>query len=60
MMPKVDGINIVFTDKSINESVGDGVQIVNGVLSLRQAQIGHLNSLTLPQKPLRITAVTSD
>lgn len=57
MMPSVKGLMIHFTDKDLYAGVGDGATINAGTLLLNKDWIESGKSLTLPQAPLRITAI---
>lgn len=59
MMPDVDGITIQFKDKTLSETLSNDIVIQNGVLTIQGSKLPTLNELTLPQLPLRITAITS-
>ncbi|MGB3727546.1 MAG: DUF2987 domain-containing protein [Glaciecola sp.] len=58
MMPKVDGLNIVFAEK-LNTTLNSGQVIENGKLFLSANDINALSTLDLPLSPLRITANTT-
>jgi hypothetical protein len=59
IMPDVDGITIQFKDKTLTETLSNDIVIQNGVLTIQGSKLATLNELTLPQLPLRITAITS-
>ena len=59
MMPSVKGLMIQFDDKNLDFITPQGVQINNGVLHLEQDWIDDSKGLTLPQEPLRVTAMAS-
>lgn len=59
MMPSVKGLMIQFEDKNLDFVTPQGVQINNGVLQLEQEWINEAKGLTLPQAPLRVTAMAS-
>lgn len=59
MMPKVSGISILFEDKSLQQQLASGLVIENGVLSIGLKEIEGLSQISLPEKPLRITAMTT-
>ena len=59
MMPSVKGLMIQFDDKNLDFITPQGVQINNGVLHLEQDWINDAKGLTLPQEPLRVTAMAS-
>ncbi|MFZ8201732.1 DUF2987 domain-containing protein [Alteromonas portus] len=59
MMPSVKGLMIQFDDKNLDFVTPQGVQINNGVLHLEQSWIDDAKGLTLPQAPLRVTAMAS-
>lgn len=59
MMPDVEGIKLVFSDNA-NHTLENGLMINNGVLTLKTQELEQLKTLSLPNKPLRITAVTSE
>ena len=58
MMPQVTGLQIHFSDESLSQPIADDVSIVAGVLRIDSQQIKGLTELSLPEKPLRITALT--
>lgn len=59
IMPDVDGITIQFKDKTLTETLSNDIVIQNGILTIQGSKLATLNELTLPQLPLRITAITS-
>ena len=59
MMPQVTGLQIQFADASLSQPVLDDVSIIMGILRLPSGTIADINTLQLPVKPLRITALTS-
>lgn len=59
MMPKVDGLTFQFTNKSLNHVLDNGMRIEQGLLVLDANKISALKQITLPFKPLRITAKTT-
>jgi len=59
MMPKVTGIKLYFEDKTLTQKLADKVSIENGQLSLSAENITAVDSLSLAEAPLRITAITS-
>lgn len=60
LMPSVEGLNIYFKDQTINQDMQNGLNIVNGVLNVKQNQFADFSGLTLPSLPLRITAHTAE
>jgi hypothetical protein len=60
MMPDVDGITIQFNDKSLNSTLPNGIEILDGTLTIKGNKLATLNVLILPELPLRITATTSN
>lgn len=59
LMPQVSGLQMRFADETLNHSVNQYVSIVQGVLRISSQQLNELNTINLPQAPLRITALTS-
>ncbi|APE05247.1 hypothetical protein BM528_05170 [Alteromonas sp. RW2A1] len=59
MMPTVKGLMIQFRDENLDHTTPQGVTINNGVLHLEQEWISEARGLSLPQAPLRITAMAS-
>ena len=59
MMPMVKGLMIQFKDENLDHTTPQGVTINNGVLHLEQEWISEARGLSLPQAPLRITAMAS-
>ncbi|AUC88396.1 MULTISPECIES: DUF2987 domain-containing protein [Alteromonas] len=59
MMPTVKGLMIQFKDENLDHTTPQGVTINNGVLHLEQEWISEARGLSLPQAPLRITAMAS-
>lgn len=59
MMPTVKGLMIQFKDENLDHTTPQGVNINNGVLHLEQEWISEARGLSLPQAPLRITAMAS-
>ena len=59
MMPTVTGLSIHFEDENLTQTFNTGEQIRSGMLSLNEEKLAKISSLTLPAKPLRITAVAS-
>lgn len=59
MMPKVNGLTIQFSDKNLSAIVSNNIEINKGLLLIKAEDFDALTELTLPQKPLRITATTS-
>ena len=58
MMPSVTGITLVFPSSLEDQSLDNGLQIVEGNLFLNESAIESLNTLNLPVAPSRIIAVT--
>ena len=59
MMPSVKGLMVQFEDKFLDFTTPQGVTINNGILQLDEAWINDAKGLTLPEAPLRITAMAS-
>lgn len=59
MMPTVKGLMIQFKNENLDHTTPQGVTINNGVLHLEQEWISEARGLSLPQAPLRITAMAS-
>lgn len=59
MMPTVKGLMIQFKDENLDHTTPQGVTINNGVLHLEQEWISEARGVSLPQAPLRITAMAS-
>lgn len=59
MMPTVKGLMIQFKDENLDHTTPQGLTINNGVLHLEQEWISEARGLSLPQAPLRITAMAS-
>ncbi|NMH61042.1 DUF2987 domain-containing protein [Alteromonas ponticola] len=59
MMPSVQGLTIQFDDPSLDHIVKEGAHIQNGMLRLDKQWLSQSKGLTLPEKPLRITAIAS-
>jgi hypothetical protein len=59
LMPTVKGLMIHFEDKDLDYITPEGVTITNGVLHIEQEWISEAKGLSLPQAPLRITAMAS-
>ena len=59
IMPQVSGLQIRFADETLNYSINNQVSIVQGVLRITSQQLNELNTINLPEPPLRITALTS-
>lgn len=59
LMPSVTGLTIHFTDPQLNVSVDHGLHIEQGKLALSKNWLANNKGLTLPVKPLRITANVS-
>lgn len=59
MMPTVQGLMIQFKDENLDHTTPQGVTINNGVLHLEQEWISEARGVSLPQAPLRITAMAS-
>ncbi|MFT6951595.1 MAG: hypothetical protein ACJAUL_002745 [Paraglaciecola sp.] len=59
LMPTVQGITVHFSDHQLNYDIdiGDQLKITAGKLDLSQEWIANNQGLTLPVKPLRITAI---
>lgn len=57
MMPDVIGLKFHFDDHTLNESIAPNVSIEGGELSLSDDWMSQGLTLTLPEKPFRITAV---
>lgn len=59
MMPSVKGLTLQFSDQNLTQKVNDSDSITAGMMNLDQSRIKELNTLKLPAKPLRITALAS-
>lgn len=59
MMPSVKGLTFQFDDESMSRPVKDAPNINAGYLQLPEAWLKQEKSLTLPEKPLRVTAIAS-
>ena len=59
MMPSVEGLNIQFSDPRFDYVINETLRIEQGMLRLNKQQLSTLKDVKLPQKPLRITALTS-
>jgi hypothetical protein len=59
LMPTVKGLMIHFEDRDLDYTTPEGVTITNGVLHIEQEWISEAKGLSLPQAPLRITAMAS-
>jgi hypothetical protein len=60
LMPQVDGLTIQFIDKSLNTKLSNGMAIEKGILLINAEDLVKLDSISLPNRPLRVTAKTSD
>jgi hypothetical protein len=58
MMPQVSGLQIQFADESLSQPLPNDISIIAGVLRLNSNKIKELKVLSLPDVPLRITALT--
>jgi len=59
LMPSVKGLMIHFSDANLDYITPEGGQINNGVLHIDRQWIDTHKGLTLPQAPLRVTAMAS-
>jgi hypothetical protein len=59
LMPTVKGLMIHFEDRDLDYTTPEGATITNGVLHIEQEWISEAKGLSLPQAPLRITAMAS-
>ncbi|NDV91231.1 DUF2987 domain-containing protein [Alteromonas sp. 345S023] len=59
MMPSVNGLMLQFSDKNLDYITPQGVSINNGVLQLNKEWLEQEKGVSLPQPPLRITAIAS-
>jgi len=59
MMPSVKGLMVHFSQDSLNMQLPSGHQIQSGMLILDDETLNTLKELSLPQQPLRITALAS-
>jgi hypothetical protein len=57
MMPSVQGLMIHFSNKFLDTSLADAPAITNGMLLLDDHWLEQHKDLTLPEVPLRITAL---
>ncbi len=58
MMPTVSGLQIRFAEQSLNQQLDADLAIVQGILRIPHAKLASISTLQLPEKPLRITALT--
>ena len=59
LMPSVKGLMISFEDKKLYAQITDSIRIQQGLLILEDEALSNLSTLELPQKPMRITALSS-
>lgn len=59
MMPSVEGLMIHFEDDELDSLIKDAPAINNGMLMLDMDWLDKGKGLTLPEKPLRVTAIAS-
>lgn len=57
MMPQVQGLRMQFADQSYSAQVSKDLAIVQGQLALKNAWLEEKKALSLPIKPLRVTAI---
>lgn len=57
MMPTVEGLTVHFADEQLNRPLAGAPAIQGGQLRLTNTWLAQKKSLTLPEKPLRITAI---
>ena len=59
MMPSVKGLTFQFENENLSRPVKDAPNINAGYLQLPKSWLKDGKSLTLPEKPLRVTAIAS-
>lgn len=59
MMPQVSGLQVQFANDDLSMVLPDGLQVISGILRIDNNKINALSEIQLPEKPLRITALTS-
>ncbi|MBD3584440.1 DUF2987 domain-containing protein [Salinimonas sp. HHU 13199] len=59
MMPSVKGLTFQFDDDNMSRPVKNAPNINAGYLQLPKAWLKQKKALTLPEKPLRVTAIAS-
>ena len=59
LMPSVTGLMIQFNDENLDYITPEGLPINNGVLQLNEDWLKDAKGITLPEAPLRITALAS-
>ena len=59
MMPSVKGLMVQFNDKHLDFVTPQGVKVNNGIMQLDEEWLKDAKDLTLPEAPLRITAMAS-
>ncbi|WP_414830820.1 DUF2987 domain-containing protein [Alteromonas sp. H39] len=59
MMPSVEGLMIHFEDDELDSLIKDAPAINNGMLMLDMDWLEKGKGITLPEKPLRVTAIAS-
>lgn len=59
MMPSVEGLMFQFADQDLDRVIKNAPHINKGILVLDQSWIEQGRSLSLPEKPLRVTAKAS-
>jgi len=59
LMPSVKGLMLQFSDENLDHVTPEGARITNGVLHIEQQWIKDNKGLTLPEAPLRVTAMAS-
>lgn len=59
MMPSVEGLMIHFNDDELDSLIKDAPSVNNGMLMLDMEWLEKGKGITLPEKPLRVTAIAS-
>jgi hypothetical protein len=59
LMPSVKGLMFHFEDKNLTRQVNQNATIRQGVLILKDEALKDMRTLSLPVKPLRVTALAS-
>ncbi len=59
MMPSVEGLMIHFSDDELDSLIKDAPSVNNGMLMLDMEWLEKGKGITLPEKPLRVTAIAS-
>lgn len=59
MMPSVQGLMLHFENKNLDYMIADKPPITKGIMRLNEQWLQKEEGLSLPEKPLRITAIAS-